>query len=145
MTHYLVVAHQTATSSELLQRATQIADQDHGAVFTLVVPATPIVHLLTWEEGETNELARLRTAEARARFEDSALRVEEAKVGDASPMLAIEDELRINPGKYDAILLSTLPPGISRWLRLDVHSRAERKFQLPVIHVVAGPPVRAAV
>ena len=111
----------------------------------MVVPATPIVHFLTWEEGETNEIARLRAAEARERFEDSALRVEEAKVGDGSPMLAIEDELRINPGKYDAILLGTLPPGISRWLRLDVHNRAERKFQLPVIHVVAKPPVRTPV
>ncbi len=145
MSNYLVVAHQTATSPELLRRASEIADRDSGALFTLLVPATPVVHLLTWEEGETQEVARLRAAEAKQRFESSALRVEAAKVGDASPMLAIEDELRKNPGKYDAIVLSTLPPGFSRWLGMDVHDRAERKFDLPVIRVVAQRPVKASV
>ena len=111
----------------------------------MLVPATPVVHLLTWEEGETQAVARLRAAEAKQRFESSALRVEAAKVGDASPMLAIEDELRKNPGKYDAIVLSTLPPGFSRWLGMDVHDRAERKFDLPVIRVVAQRPVKASV
>ena len=53
MSNYLVVAHQTATSPELLRRASEIADRDSGALFTLLVPATPVVHLLTWEEGET--------------------------------------------------------------------------------------------
>ena len=52
MSNYLVVAHQTATSPELLRRAS-VADRDSGALFTLLVPATPVVHLLTWEEGET--------------------------------------------------------------------------------------------
>ena len=121
MSNYLVVAHQTATSPELLRRASEIADRDSGALFTLLVPATPVVHLLTWEEGETQEVARLRAAEAKQRFESSALRVEAAKVGDASPMLAIEDELRKNPGKYDAIVLSTLPPGFFSVAR---HGRA---------------------
>ena len=131
MSNYLVVAHQTATSPELLKRASEIADRDSGALFTLLVPATPKLHLLTWEEGETQEIARLRAKEAKQRFESSALRVEAAKVGDGSPMLAIEDELRINPEKYDAIVLSTFPPGFSRWLGMDVQDRAERKFDLP--------------
>ena len=145
MTHYLVVAHQTATSAELLQRVSELAATDPATIFTLLVPATPVVHLLTWAEGETNEIARQRAEEARERFEGTGLNVAEAKAGDGSPLLAIEDELRAHPGEYDAVVLSTLPPGVSRWLRLDVHHQAERKFRLPVIHVVAQRQVKTKV
>ncbi len=124
MTHYLVVAHQTATSAELLQCVVELAAFDPATVFTVLVPATPLVHLLTWEEGETNEIARQRAEEARERFEGSGLNVAQAKVGDGSPLLAIGDELRAHPEEYDAVVLSTLPPGVSRWLRLDVHHLA---------------------
>ena len=145
MTHYLVVAHQTATSAELLQCVAELAAFDPATVFTVLVPATPVVHLLTWEEGETNEIARQRAEEARERFEGSGLNVAQAKVGDASPLLAIGDELRAHPEEYDAVVLSTLPPGVSRRLRLDVHYLAERKFGLPVIHVVAERQIKTKV
>jgi hypothetical protein len=49
---------------------------------------------------------------------------------------AITDELLAHPG-YDTLVICTLPPGISRWLKLDLVHRAERKFGLRVIHVVA--------
>ena len=54
-------------------------------------------------------------------------------------MLAIEDELRAHAGQYDAIVLATLPPGISRWLRMDIHSQVARRFDIPVISVAARP------
>jgi hypothetical protein len=142
MAQYLIVAHQTATSPELLDRASELAGEDPLASFTILVPATPVVHLLTWEEGETNEIAGQRAKEAASLFESRGLKVAETKVGDDSPLLAIEDELRAQPGKYEAIVLSTLPPGISRWLRLDVHNQAERKFGIPVIPVVANARIR---
>jgi hypothetical protein len=52
--------------------------------------------------------------------------------------VAIEDELRRPPG-YDAIIISTLPPGLSRWLRMDLPDRIQRKFGLPVIQVISRP------
>ena len=137
MGRYLVIAHQTATSPQLLERVSGIAADDPNATFVILVPATPVEHLLTWEEGETRTVARMRAGEARDRFEKAGLNVTRAEIGDGSPLLAIEDELRAHPGEYDSLLLSTLPPGISRWLRLDVHNQAERRFNLPVIHVVA--------
>ncbi len=145
MTHYLVVAHQTATSPELLQCVSELAADDPATVFTVLVPATPVVHLLTWEEGETNQIARHRAEEARERFESYGLNVAQTKVGDGSPLLAIGDELRSHPGEYDAVVLSTLPLGLSRWLRFDVHHQAERKFRIPVIHVEAQRQVKANV
>ena len=33
--------------------------------------------------------------------------------------------------------MSTLPPGVSRWLGLDAVSRIKREFDLPVTHLVA--------
>lgn len=137
MSRYLVVAHQTATSSELLQRLLELTTDDPHAAFTLLVPASPVTHLLVWEEGETQAVAQNRAREAKALFESSGLDVVRTLVGDGSPLLAIGDELRRHPYEYDVIVLSTLPPGISRWLRLDVYNQAERKFNLPVIRVVA--------
>ena len=145
MTQYLVVAHQTSDSPELLQHLCGIADADPDASFTLLVPATPVDHLLTWEEGETYLIAWKKADESRSLFDAHGLEIIHAKVGDSSPILAIEDELRAHPGEYDQIVLSTLPPGVSRWLRLDVHNQAERKFNLPLIHVMAQRPVKAGV
>lgn len=140
MTNYLVVAHQTATSLELLEKASELANDDSSASFTVLVPATPVHHLLAWEEGETKAVAAKRADMAKTLFESRDLKVARTDVGDSSPLLAIEDELRAHPGEHDAIVLSTLAPGISRWLRLDVHNQAEGKFGIPVIHVTAATP-----
>jgi hypothetical protein len=140
MTSYLVVAHQTATSYELLEQVSRLALDDNNATFTILVPATPVDHLLTWEEGETREIAQKHAELAKALFESRGLRVARTQVGDDSPILAIDDELRQSPGEYDAIVLSTFPPGVSRWLRMDVHQQAERKYGMPVVHVVAQRP-----
>ena len=142
MSNYLVVAHQTATSPELLQRLTELATGDRQAAFTLLVPATPVVHLLVpyVTRGESREIAAKRAAEANDLFQRNGLNVVGTTVGHSSPLRAIGDALRERPREWDAIILSTLPPGISRWLRLDVYKQAERKFNLPVIHVFAQRP-----
>jgi hypothetical protein len=75
---------------------------------------------------------------AKAALEAQGIPIAQAKAGDISPLLALEEELLAHPGAYQAIVLATLPPGISRWLRLDVHTQAER-FGLPVVHVIAHP------
>ena len=59
MARYLIVAHQTASSPELLERVKALHAGDPAAEFTLLVPATPTGHLLhNWEEGEARQLAR---------------------------------------------------------------------------------------
>ena len=49
--------------------------------------------------------------------------------------MAIEDA--VNRGRYDEIIISTLPRRISRWLHLDLVSKA-RGLGLPVTHVEAA-------
>lgn len=111
----------------------------------LLVPATPVSSLLVWEEGETIDVARRRAASARAGLEQGGLRVVEARPGDQDPVAAIGDEMHAGR-RYAAIIVSTLPAGISRWVRMDVVSRVRRNYpHQPVIHVVAGaaPETRA--
>jgi hypothetical protein len=100
-----------------------------------------VEHLLTWTDGEVQAAASRTAAEAHRRMLRHGLRVESVTVGDESPLQAIADALD-EGGPYAAIVISTLPPGISRWLRLDVHSRARQRFHLPITSVVAtGEPV----
>jgi hypothetical protein len=56
-------------------------------------------------------------------------------LGDAEPLSAIQDA--VNLGHYDEIIISTLPLGMSRWLKLDLVSKA-KGLGLPVTHVQAG-------
>ncbi len=67
------------------------------------------------------------------------MRVTRASIGDTSPIMAIDDELREHPANYDAIIICTFPVGVSRWLKLDLPTQAQQAFKLPVVHVVAQP------
>jgi len=137
MARYLLVAHQTAQSDELVATARDLARGDARAEFVLLVPATPVVNLLVWEEGETLDVARRRAADARDRLERHGLRVANAHTADQDPLAAIADEM-FEAGTFAAIVVSTLPAGMSRWLRMDVISRVRRNFpRHRVIHVVA--------
>jgi hypothetical protein len=128
---YLVVANQTLGGEPIVARIRELA-RDGPSAFHLVVPATPPTNH-TWTEGETRAQARERLDDALRRFAELDIQAE-GEVGDGSPMLAIADAIREH-GPFDAIVLSTLPPGPSRWLKLDLPHRAE-SFGLPVVHVV---------
>ena len=137
MARYLIVAHQTAGSPELLERVRALLQRDPAATFTLLVPATPTGHLLhNWEEGEARDLARKRAGEAMATLADAGVPLAAARVGSHSPLEAVRDELQARPG-YDRIVLSTFPPGVSRWLKGNLPAILRRRFRLPVDHVTA--------
>ena len=147
MGRYLVVAHQTATSPLLIERLSRIARDDRRAEFTVLVPATHPKHivrreegdaLFVWDERESHELAAQRAEEARELLGRAGLRVHDAVVGDDAPLLAIEDLLRSEPDGFDGIVLSTLPLGESRWARMNLREQAERRFDIPVLHVCRG-------
>jgi hypothetical protein len=142
MARYLLVAHQTAESEELLAAAKELASGDPDARFVLLVPATPVGNLVVWEEGATNEVAKRRAEQARTRLESNGLQIEDARTGDQDPMAAIADEMQAGH-RYDTIVISTLPAGMSKWLGMDVPSRVRRNFpQHRVIHVVGSAPAK---
>jgi hypothetical protein len=129
----LVVANQTsagaALRAELLRRA-----KEHPHVFTLIVPATPPQEHLVWTDEEALDVAERRLGQALAILRDDGLDVV-GRVGDASPTLAIGDALLGE--SYDEIVLSTLPPGVSKWLKKDLPDRVRRRFDVPLTVVVA--------
>ena len=137
MGKYLLVAHQTAEQEELLDAARKLSDQDSHAKFTLLVPATPVGDLLSWEEGETKEVARRRAKSAVAALQRNGINVVGVRIGDSDPVLAVDDEL-LAGRRYDAVVISTLPAGLSRWVKMDVVSRLQRQRpRLRLIHVIA--------
>jgi hypothetical protein len=110
MGRYLLVAHETADSSELSSEVAELFHEDPAAEFVLLVLATPI-GLLQAVGGESRtaiELARLRARRARSLLEEVGVRVTAARIGNSDPHLAVEEE--VHSGNYDAVI-STLPPG----------------------------------
>jgi hypothetical protein len=130
---YLVVANQTLGGKHLLRLVSECVAAGQCR-FYVVVPATPPGEHLTWTEGEAQAIAQRHLDLALVTFRDHGVEAD-GHVGDANPLLAIEDALRRE--EFDEIILSTLPPGMSRWLKLDLPHRVERSFDVPVTHLVA--------
>lgn len=139
MARYLIVAHQTVTSPQLLSWVRELREQEGGAEFVLLVPATPVRHLLfrRGDEHDAETTARRIADRALFRYAKKGLPLYDARIGDTDPVQAIDDELRANPG-YAGVVISTLPEEKSRWLRMDLPHKVAAAHSLPVHHVVAA-------
>ena len=141
MSTTLIVANQTLPSPAL---ADAVIERIRSGVtdFYVVVPATPAAKGLTWDEDESRRQAGARLQA----FIDRLLRLDVAaagEVGDRDPVAAVRDALRGRD--VGEIVLSTLPPGISRWLGQDVPSRLRGAIPVEVTVVYEGaatPPSR---
>lgn len=131
MRRYLVVANQTLGGRHLMSLLRELAETPSS--FHVLVPATPPVDH-PWTEAEANAIARRRLNIALERFRTIGIDVT-GEVGDGRPLEAIDDVLAREP--FDEIVLSTLPPRLSRWLKLDLIHRVEAAYGLPVRHVIA--------
>lgn len=135
LAHVLLVAHQTAATQALLDRVRERARLS-PATFHLVVPSQPHgIHRLVDPEDVGSDEARDVLDNALPKLSEASGGQVTGSIGDAEPLMALEDA--INAGAYDEIIISTLPPRISRWLKLDLVSKA-RGLGLPVTHVEAA-------
>jgi hypothetical protein len=140
MRRYLVVAHQTLGSPELL-----VAMRDRLAegpcTFHLLVPEYHGGPGLTWTVGKVRAEA-IQHLEGPPAFIAEGLAVT-GEVGDVDPVDAVADILRREGrNSFDGVIVSTLPHAISQRLRVDAPSRIQRNTGLAVFHVV-GHPVEA--
>jgi hypothetical protein len=154
MRRILVVANRTLHEDYLLD-ALRSRMMEGPCEFTLLVPATASTEGVSssrasegmeWRgaarqvgdyllpQGE-NSQAHQRLEYGLARFRQMGA-VVDGEVGSSNVMHAIRDVLQGR--EIDEILISTLPKGISQWLRQDLAHRAKRKFGLPV--TVVTPP-----
>ncbi len=138
----LVVAHQTAATEGLLA-AVRERIQRGEAQFHLVVPRMPHgMHRLVDPEQAGGDDAQQVLQDALPKLSDAAGSHVTGQLGDAEPLMAIQDA--VNLGEFDEIIISTLPRRISRWLKLDLVSKT-KGLGLPVTHVEAVDlPVGAA-
>jgi hypothetical protein len=136
MSTALIVANQTLPSQAL---ADAIAERIRRGVrsFYVVVPATPIGHGLTWDEEATRQEARDRLNQFLDHVRERGVEAN-GEVGDRDPVAAVRDALRGR--EVDEVVVSTLPPGISRWLGQDIPSKLRHNVRVPVEVVYESAP-----
>ena len=136
MGRYLIVANQTLAAEQLTEKVHQLR-ADGECNFHIVVPATHAKDHAFHTEGHDHALAEKRLEAALERFRAIGCEAD-GEVGDTSPFLAVRDCL-LADGTYDGIIVSTLPQGVSKWLKQDLPRRLERTFGLPIIHLTGTP------
>ncbi len=134
--NYLVIANQTLGGDALRSK---LRDISGGNTWVhLVVPATPPDDLGNEDEFRAAEEGRKR---AKHRLRQGLDMMSEqgmqatGEIGNPDPMEAIADALAANT--YDEVIVSTLPGGVSRWIKMDLPSKASRKFDIHVTHIEA--------
>ena len=144
---YLIVANRTLPSPQLAALIDE-RTATGPAEFHVLVPEgvrTPVAadpatgldtHLV--ELAAADRLLALEEAEAKLdAFRTSYARLGAAltgEVGVGDPLTAARRVM--GRATFDEIIVSTLPLGFSRWLKVDLPSRLERAFGLPVTHIV---------
>ena len=143
---FLVVANQTLGGHQL------VAEIDNrvaagAATFHVLVPVVPAGELRfamlshAAEGGDITPFVQEAEARANRRLDDELARIRRAggtatgEIGEPDPMVAIKRVLARQ--SFDEILLSTLPPGASKWLGMDLPKRVCRATKIPVTVVVA--------
>jgi nucleotide-binding universal stress UspA family protein len=153
MAGYLIVANQTLGGVELDRAITERLAAGRRDCYVLVPMTPPQYEVIGWAVADAGfavpptasedlaasvEVARQRSEH---RLERMLARVRAAggepqgEVGDSDPVEAVKRLLERRT--FDEILVSTLPVGISRWLKLDLPSRIARCTDIPVVTVEA--------
>ena len=162
----LIVANQTL-GGDRLDRTIREHIERGDSEFFIVVPLTSPKHEATaWSGGffwaddmtpyQTEEVMRAMEEHARTRevaLDEARRRAEgrlskmigriraaggnaDGVVGDADPVVAVRDVLEEQ--SFAEIIVSTLPAGISRWLKMDLPSRVSRMTDARVTTVEAA-------
>ena len=130
----LVVAHRTAATPALIEAVRDRAVRG-PAEFTLLVPnsAHGLHRVVDPEDQEAGEAQTVLDL-ALPLLEEAAGGHVEGLIGDPEPLNAIQDAVNLHG--FDEIIISTLPKRVSRWLHLDLPSKATG-LGLPVTTVTA--------
>ena len=136
----LVVAHQTAATQGLLDAVRERSERG-PAKFHLVVPRQPHgMHKVVDPQDVEDDEAAAVLRDALPRLSEAAGSSVTGALGDPEPLMAIHDA--VNLGKFDEIIISTLPRRVSKWLKLDLVSKT-KALGIPVTHVEATANVEA--
>ena len=138
----LVVANKTAATPALLEAVRRRAAKG-PCEFTLLVPNTTHgLHTLVDPEDQSQSEAETVIELAIPLLEQAAGAPVDAMVGVPEPLAAIQDAVNLHG--FDELIISTLPTRVSKWLKLDLPSKAAG-LGLPVTTVTAGSRAEAQV
>jgi hypothetical protein len=131
----LVVANKTAATPALIAAVRERAARG-PARFTLLVPNTAHgLHRLVDPEDQADTEAQTTIELALPLLEEATGSSVEGMIGDPEPLAAIQDAINIHG--FDELIISTLPQRVSKWLKLDLPSKAAG-LGLPVTTVIAS-------
>lgn len=120
-TRVLVVAHKTAATQPLIDAVRARAARG-PCTFALLVPsATHGMHKVVDPEEQGAGEARAVLDRALPALGEAAGAPVEGIVGAPDPMAAVQDALNLRG--FDEVIISTLSPRLSRWLKLDLPSK----------------------
>jgi len=138
----LVVANKTAATPALIDAVRERAARG-ACEFTLLVPnATHGLHKLVDPEDQSESEAETTIELAIPLLEEAAGVPVDAMVGVPEPLAAIQDAINLHG--FDELVISTLPTRVSKWLKLDLPSKAAG-LGLPVTTVTAPSRAEAKV
>src|ERR687892_609477 len=131
----LVVANKTAATPSLLDAVRERAAKG-PCEFTLLVPNnTHGLHKVVDPEDQSQSEAETTIELALPLLEQAAGGPVDAMIGVPEPLAAIQDPINIHG--FDELIISTLPQRASKWLKLDLPSKAAG-LGLPVTTVIAS-------
>lgn len=100
----------------------------------LTDPATQRAHV------ENRAIARAEAEERLSTFRDLFADFDTTLTGEVAlgdPVVATHRVMQ--RATFDEIIVSTFPAGLSRWLKLDLPTRLERAFDVPVTRIIQQP------
>jgi len=141
----LIVARRTADSPQLIATIARRAGEG-PCNFTLLVPSFPRgLHRVGDPSDPAQRAAERRIAAAVPLLSRAAGSEVVAVIGAPEPFTAVRDALHLMG--FDEVIVSTLPPRVSRWLHIELPARI-RALGVPVTQVTGAdvpvPPLPAA-
>jgi hypothetical protein len=129
----LVIANETVGGERLREEIRSRSEGYDEQVF-VVCPAlnSPLRHWASDEDGARVQ-AQERLGTSLARLREAGVDAK-GEIGDAEPLQAMEDALRLFGA--DEIIISTHPEGRSHWLEKGIVDAARERFAVPITHVV---------
>ncbi|MEP6910175.1 MAG: hypothetical protein ABI896_07065 [Actinomycetota bacterium] len=129
----LVIANETVGGGPLREEIRRRSEGYDEHVLVICPALNSAVRHWTSDEDGARLHAQERLDASLARLREAGLDAR-GEVGDAEPLQAMEDALRLfGP---DEIIISTHPEGRSHWLERGIVEAARERFDVPITHVV---------
>jgi len=133
----LVVANETIAAHQLMEMIRRRAAEAPTEVLLVAPALTGRLQYWLSDEDAGDAAARARLGESLRNLDAAGIEARGA-VGDADPLLAMDDAVRtFGP---DEMIVATHAAGRSNWLERGLVAQARERFDMPIVHVEVLEP-----